>query len=143
VSRRWAHAAAIAIGAGDAVTGALLVAAPDVVLLLLRIAAPAAPATIFLRWIGVFVLAVGAAYLLPFAAEEPERSARLRGAVAWTALARLSVTTFVSCAVLAGALGTGWCFVGTYDGLLAVAQLALVARGAFGEAAPAGPRRVR
>jgi len=128
----WASAAALAIGAGDAATGALLVARPSTVVELLRLTPPPADAEIFLRWVGVFVLAIGLAYMTPFAAPEPERSSRLRGALAWTALARLAVTAFVSCAVLAGALDQGWCFIGTYDGVVGVAQLALLSRGVFG-----------
>ena len=124
---------ALFVGLGDAATGLLLLVAPDLTLRLLGLDAISAEAGIFLRWVGVFVLAVGGAYLLPLGQREPERSARLRGAMAWTGGARLLVAGFVAVAVLSGALAERWCFVGGYDGVVAIAQLALLARGVFGE----------
>lgn len=125
---RWQLAALIALGAGDLVTGALLVAAPTFAFAQLGFAPVAPAATIFVRWIGVFVAALGAAYLLPFrVVDKRERDERLRAALEWTALARLAVAAFVAFAVLTAALPEGWCFVGSYDALAATAQLALLA----------------
>jgi len=124
----WQFAVVIALGAGDLVTGALLVVAPAVVFRLLGFAPAPDEATIFVRWIGVFVAAIGGAYLLPFRlAAGRERQERLRATLEWTALARLAVATFVAAGVLAVALPEGWCFVGSYDALAASAQLALLA----------------
>ena len=52
----------LAVGSMDAVTGLLLIAAPAAVLQLLEIPPPSQEALEFLRWIGVFVLAVGLSY---------------------------------------------------------------------------------
>lgn len=120
------------VGLGDAATGLVLLAAPALFLRLFGFEPLPGEALVFVRWIGTFVLAVGCAYLLPFAEREPERAARLRGALSWTAAARLLVAAFVAVAVLSGALVVRWCFVGAYDGVVAIAQLALLSRGAFG-----------
>jgi hypothetical protein len=110
-----------------------LIAGPSWTLRQLGLTPVSGEAEIFVRWIGLFVFAVGAAYLAPFAAPEPERSARLRGALAWTAGARLLVVGFIALAVLSSALPEGWCLVGSYDGVVAIVQLALLSRGSFGE----------
>lgn len=125
---RWQRRAIQALGAGDLATGVLLVISPATVeaLLFLRPSPPAA--AVYVRWIGVFVAAVGAAYLLPFRIrDEAARRERLRFVLEWTAWARLAVATFVGSAVLAAALPDGWCLVGSYDALAASGQLALLA----------------
>jgi hypothetical protein len=125
---RWQLAALVALGAGDLVTGVALVAAPAFVLGLLGFAPVTPAATIFVRWIGVFVAAIGGAYLLPFrVGDKRERHERLRAALEWTALVRLAVAAFVAIAVLTAALPERWCFVGGYDAFAATAQLALLA----------------
>jgi hypothetical protein len=121
-----------AVALGEIATGSALIAAPVAVATLLA-GAPPSNAAIFLRWIGVFVLAVGTAYLTPrFAADGPERWSRLRGTLNVTTLARLLVAVFVAGSVAAGTLAAGWIVVGVYDGAIAVLQVALLARGAFG-----------
>ena len=52
----------LAAGVMDAVTGLMLVFVPGLVLSLLMIEAPSPEAMVYLRWIGVIVLAVGLSY---------------------------------------------------------------------------------
>jgi len=125
---RWQRRAIVALGAGDLATGALLVLSPATVESLLFLAPSAPAASIYVRWIGVFVAAVGGSYLLPFRSHDPRaRRERLRLALEWTAAARLAVAAFVGTAVLTAALPEGWCLVGIYDALAASGQLALLA----------------
>ncbi len=124
---------AMVIGAGELATGAHLLASPATVEAGLGLAPSPAAATIFLRWIGVFVSAVGLAYLAPWlASRADERALRLRFALETTAAVRLFVAFFVVSAVAAGGLAAGWIGVGAYDGLLGIGQILLLARGAFG-----------
>ncbi len=119
-------------GASDASTGVVLMLAPRLALSALGLPVPAD--TIFLRWIGVFVFVVGLAYAYPFLWREPHaRAARLCAAFELTAVARLAVAGFVAVAVGAGALEFGWLGVGAFDAALALAQIALLARGAVGD----------
>lgn len=132
----WQRRAIQALGAGDLATGVLLVISPATVETLLFLRPSPAAAAIFVRWVGVFVAAVGAAYLLPFRVrEESARRERLRFVLEWTAWARLAVATFVGAAVLTAALPDGWCLVGSYDALAASGQLALLASWARRDAA--------
>jgi len=125
---RWQRGAIVALGAGDLATGVLLVLSPATVESLLGLAPSPPAASVFLRWVGLFVAAVGAAYLAPFRiAAAASRRERLRFALAWTAWTRLAVAAFVGAAVLAAALPDGWCLVGSYDALAASGQLALLA----------------
>ena len=125
---RWQQMAVVALGAGDLLTGALLVASPATVERLLGIAPSPPEAAIFMRWIGLFVAVVGAAYLLPFRwPAGAARLERLRATLEWTAIVRLAVAAFVGAGVLSAALPETWCFVGSYDALAATGQLALLA----------------
>lgn len=122
-------------GGGDAVTGLLLVAAPALVLRLLGIAAPSGDLA-YLRFVGVFVGCVGLAYLWPWLSRDAgRRSRRIVSAVEMTAGIRLAVALFLGVAVAAGTLDLPWITVGVYDALVATAQLGLLARGGFGDAA--------
>jgi hypothetical protein len=91
--------------------------------------------SIWLRWIGVFVTAVGVLYLLPLAGSSRWLRARLRFGLEATSTVRVLVATFVAVSILTDALSTGWALVGVYDAAVAVGQLALLARGAFAEEA--------
>lgn len=131
----WVRVAVFAIGAGDAATGLALVAAPEWTGSHLGLPPVADEARIFLRWIGVFVLAIGLAYFHPWrTATERARRERLRSVLEWTAGARLLVAGFIASSVATGALAEGWCFVGAYDALVASGQLLLLARGAIPDA---------
>ena len=123
-----ARALCVVAGAADLGTGVALLAAPALVLGVLG--APAVVDAIAWRWIGVFVAAVGAAYLYPFVLRR-RRAPRLPAVVEVTALARIAVALFVGTQILAGALPAGWWLVAGTDAGLAAAQLALHARGDF------------
>lgn len=121
-------------GGGDALTGLLLVAAPALVLRLLGVAQPQGD-LVFLRFVGVFVGCVGLAYLYPWLLRDgAHRTGRVVTAVELTAVFRLAVALFLGVAVAAGGLDLPWATVGVYDALVAMAQLALLARGSFGRA---------
>lgn len=105
-------------GAMDAATGLLLVFAPERVLELLGIAAPAAESRVFLSWIGVFVASVGLSYVLV-----------LRGAAAaatvwtFTALVRFAVACFLMLQIRAGNLPLAWATVALADAGVAALQM--------------------
>jgi hypothetical protein len=132
---RFGWAFCLVAGFGDAATGLLLALRPALPLALLGLPAPPAGAGIYLRWIGVFVAAVGAAYLYPWLVPgRGERRGRLRAALELTAGARLAVAGFLGAAVLGAALGEGWLLVGFYDAVVGLAQLAFLTLGVFDDA---------
>jgi hypothetical protein len=112
---------ALALGAGlmDAATGAALVVAPAFVLAGLRVPSVGPETVVFLRWIGIFVGAVGLAYLwaLLRGGVGP-----LRDAFAFTALVRALVGGFVAFEVIRGGLAPGWSLVAVTDLGLAALQ---------------------
>jgi hypothetical protein len=123
-------------GGGDAATGLLLLAAPQLVLRLLGTTAPGDD-LILLRFVGVFVGSVGLAYLYPWLLHPwllRDRGLRVRTAIEITAGVRLAVALFLGFAVLTGRLDLPWATVGAYDALVATAQIGLLARGFFGAA---------
>lgn len=119
-----------AVGAGELATGAALLIAPGWVCRALG-ASPVAEAWIWLRWIGIFVAAVGALYLFPLFGGSALRGLRFRFALEATSLVRLLVAAFVAISILTDALETGWALVGVYDAAVGVGQLALLVRGVF------------
>ncbi len=121
---------AAAVGAGDLATGAALVAAPLSTLALLGVS-PLPSEPVFQRWIGAFVLAVGLAYLYPFALAGARRATRLATVFEVTALARGAVALVAGGAVAAGALDPSWIAVPLYDAAVAAVQIALLRRGAW------------
>lgn len=113
-------------GGGDLLTGLLLLARPAAALAPLGLTVPA-ECWVFLRWIGLFVAAVGTIYLQPWRLPPgSERRSRLRAALEITALVRLAVAAFVAGAVLAAELAAPWLAVGGYDALVALGQLFLL-----------------
>ncbi|HYU33877.1 MAG TPA: hypothetical protein VEW48_17120 [Thermoanaerobaculia bacterium] len=116
-------------GGGDAATGLLLLIAPRLVLRLLGAATPEGD-LVLLRFVGVFVGCVGLAYLYPWI-----RKHRLMAAIEMTSGVRIAVALFLGIAVATGRLDLPWATVGAYDALVALAQLALLARGFFGDVA--------
>ena len=86
---------------------------------------PAEP--VYLRWLGAFVLGVGAAYLLAFLplAGAP---ARRRTVLEVTAVQRGAVALFVATAAASGALPGGWWTVAVFDGSLALLQVGVLRR---------------
>jgi hypothetical protein len=125
------RALALCAGLSDTATGVLLVVAPGLVLSMLGLPLPSEP--VYMRWIGVFVASVGFAYALPFLRPAgPERTARLVAVFEVTAVVRFAVAAFLAATVGCGALETGWLTVGAFDAVVALAQFALLARGAAG-----------
>jgi len=114
-------------GLCDAATGALLVASPGRVLVLMRVGAPPAE-PVYLRFIGVFVASVGLAYLYPLVFGA---AGRLAVVFEVTALVRAAVALFVTVAVAAGALTPPWLSVAFTDAAFAVLQLGLLRKGAL------------
>lgn len=128
---RW-----LALGAGamDFSTGLGLVFAPALVLPLMRVAVPAGDGLVFLRWVGAFVGAVGASYLLALMRGD---GARLRAVLEFTILFRLAAGGFSAAAIGLGWLPMAWASVPAADFALVVAQVWLLRRGGMG---PRGAR---
>jgi len=121
-------------GGCDLATGLGLVAAPYTVLAWMGIGGVAGGAWIYLRFVGVFVAGVGAAYLYPLllsALGGSDRPGRLPVVIEVTALLRTGVALFVTGAVAAGALDVPWLSVAATDAVLAALQLWMLRRGMF------------
>lgn len=118
------------VGAMDACTGLLLIFAPHFTLRLLGIAPPSPEATVFLGWIGVFVMSVGLSYGL--ALVRP-----IHGEPVWafTSLVRIAVAIFVTARVLDGSLESRWWLVAFADASVAISQI-LILRAAWWKEAP-------
>lgn len=127
--RRIAVAFCVLAGGGDALTGLLLLAAPGLVLRLLGLPAPA-DGLALVRFVGVFVACVGLAYFYGLS-----RRYRLVPAIEMTAGIRLAVGLFLGVAATVGELEPPWLLIGAYDAIVATAQLGLLARGMFADAA--------
>lgn len=124
---RWL---ALVAGAMDLGTGAGLVLAPAWTLGWMQVAPPGAEALVFLRWVGAFVGAVGASYLVALARGG---AGRLREVLATTILFRIAAGGYCAAAVAGGALEPRWVVVAVTDlGLVAV-QAWLLKRGGWGD----------
>lgn len=127
-------------GSCDLITGLALIAAPGTVLGWMGIAGVPEVAWPYLRFVGAFVAGVGASYLYPLwpwllsVLGTGERPGRLPAIIEVTALVRTGVALFLVGAVAAGALSAPWLSVAATDATLAVLQLWLLSRGAFGRA---------
>jgi hypothetical protein len=121
-----ARVLALIAGCMDLGTGLGLVAAPAWTLGWMAVATPGAEALVFLRWVGAFVGAVGASYLVALARGGAER---LREVLATTILFRLAAGGYCTFAVLGGALEPRWGLVAATDLGLVVAQVWLLRRG--------------
>ena len=124
---RW-----LATGAGamDFLTGLGLVFAPALVLPLMRVAMPAGDGLVFLRWVGAFVGAVGASYLLTVVLGG---SVRLRAVMEFTIPFRLAAGGFSGAAVLLGWLPAMWASVPVTDLALVGVQVWLLKRGGWSD----------
>jgi cytochrome c oxidase cbb3-type subunit 1 len=118
----------LALGAGclDAGTGLGLVFAPELVLGLMGASVPGAEALIYLRWVGAFVAAVGASYLIALVAGG---GARLRAVFEFTIVFRLAAGLFSAVAIARGWLGPVWVSVPLADFALAAVQVWLLRKG--------------
>jgi hypothetical protein len=123
----------LAVGAGamDLLTGLGLVVVPQWVLPLMRVAMPAGDAMVFLRWVGAFVGAVGASYLL---AVDRGGADRLQGVLEFTIPFRLAAGCFSAAAVGLGWLPGMWVSVAMTDLVLVGVQVWLLNRGGWDRA---------
>ncbi|HEX6850455.1 MAG TPA: hypothetical protein VF139_03545 [Candidatus Polarisedimenticolaceae bacterium] len=124
----WNAGRLLLTGSGicDLATGAALVTAPAWVFAVLRLPALPEESWILMRWLGVFVGCVGFAGVWPNFAP-----ARHAAAAEITTVARLAVAGFLAVAVCGNALPSAWLLVGTFDAIVALAQLAFRARGDY------------
>ena len=131
-ARAWLQARMLAAVAGsmDLSTGIGLVFQPAWTLACMRVAAPGTEALVFVRWVGAFVAAVGASYLVALARGG---SGRLRAVLETTALFRAAAGGYCGLAVASGALEVRWLAVTAADLALVVAQVWLLKRGGWGD----------
>ena len=110
------------IGLSDAVTGALLIIAPEFALRLMGLHAPS-DALPFLSFIGAFVLSVGLACLYG-AWVMVRRGSPCKVEAVWllTAITRASVAIFVVTQILAQTLEAGWLSVAISDSACVLIQ---------------------
>lgn len=117
---RWL---ALFAGAMDFCTGLLLIGAPGFALDLMRVPPVSPGETVYLRWVGAFVAAVGATYLWAFFRAG---LLRLRFTLELTLFFRLAAGSYSAWAILQGALNPAWWTVPVTDFLLFAVQLGLL-----------------
>jgi len=115
-----------AVGAMDFATGLALMVAPAFTLARMGAAVPGAEALGYVRFSGAFVAAVGASYWLALLRGG---TARLRGALEFTLVARLAAGGFAGLAVATGLFDRAWLTVAATDLVCAAAQAWMLARG--------------
>ena len=110
----------IAVGGMDAFTGALLLATPSRVLELLQIPPVGDEASLFLRWIGIFVMGVGLSYFFGLGRKG-------QGEAIWyaTALIRTMVAVFLTTAILTDQMPMPWLLVAITDASVAIIQISI------------------
>ncbi len=111
-------------GAVDSATGLMLIAEPETTLTLFG-AQAVDSGLVYLRFVGVFVAAIGLSTLFPLTLNPQARWARLPTVLETTALTRLAVAVFVAVCIWADALTLPWVVVCLTDLLVASAQLTL------------------
>jgi hypothetical protein len=116
---------ALAAGAMDFGTGLGLVFLPGPTLRLMLVAEPGAEALVYVRFVGVFVAAVGFTYLRALLRGRRED---LVAALRVTIPFRLGAGTFCLWAAATGRLGPAWLGVTAADWLLAAAQAWILRR---------------
>lgn len=133
--RRWIRVYCALAGSCDALTGLLLLTAPEFTLKLMRIAAPTPEQSIYLSFIGAFVGSLGLFYLYPFVHGcSPRTDAMLDVVLRLTALSRVVVGSFVALSLLRGLLPFAWISVAVTDLALAAAQIAILRGGVLTDA---------
>ncbi len=115
----------IGMGSMDALTGLLLILAPELVLRLLKIAPPSQDALVYLSWIGVFVMAVGLSYGIALG----KRLQHGEAVWAFTSLVRVSVAIFLTVKICQGLLEPAWALVALSDGIVASVQIWVLRKG--------------
>jgi hypothetical protein len=112
----------LVIGLSDALTGALLIVAPEFTLGLMRLHVPA-DALPFLSFIGAFVQSVGLACLYgAFLTWRHCAASAIEAVWLLTAITRAAVAIFVLQSVMTGALEAGWLSVAVTDGACVLVQ---------------------
>ena len=117
---RLARGFGLAAGLMDFTTGVGLVAVPALTLHAMGVATPGAEALTFVRFVGAFVGAVGASYLVALASG---RLDRLWAVFRVTTLFRVAAGSFVAWAVATGQLEARWLTVTATDIVIAAAQV--------------------
>lgn len=123
---KGARGLAVAAGGLDFATGLGLVSVPAFTLARMGAPIPGGEALLYVRFVGVFVAAVGASYLGALALGG---AARLRNVFGFTLPFRIGAGTFTGLAVALGALAPAWLAVTATDFALAGAQGWLLAKG--------------
>ncbi len=120
----------LALGAGglDFCTGVGLMTVPALMLRLMFVPVPGAEALVYLRWLGAFVMAVGASYLWALGRKDV---VLLRHTLELTVIFRIAVGLFSTWALMSGLLPPMWTNVPVTDFGLAAAQIWLLRRGVF------------
>jgi hypothetical protein len=111
------------VGCLDFFTGLGLTLVPKQILPLMRVPVPGEEALVYLRFVGVFVMAVGACYLWTLFRFGRER---LRTMLELTLLFRLAAGIFSAAAITLNWLAPAWVSVPITDLALAAIQLWLV-----------------
>lgn len=121
----WSRWLALAAGLMDTTTGAGLLVVPAWTLRAMGVNPPGAEALPFVRFVGVFVGAVGSSYLLAWWRGEDRA---LRSAFDFTRLFRGGAGAFTGAMVLLGGWPPAWLAVTATDLALVVVQSMLLAR---------------
>lgn len=114
------------VGAMDTATGVALIAAPAFTLVHMGAKVPGAEALAFVRFVGVFVAAVGSSYLFALAFGGV---ARLRTVLEITALVRVAAGVFTGVAVATKYFEPAWLAVTATDLTCAALQAWLLLKG--------------
>lgn len=114
-------------GMCDLLTGVVLLFAPNLILEILNTTV-SDEAVVFVRYVGVFVFAVGLSYFLPYFCGGRICSRDERIFYTWlvTAAIRCCVATFVFFELCLGELGINWLIVAMTDAVLAAMQFYFV-----------------
>lgn len=122
---RWTRWLALAAGALDTATGAGLVLLPAWTLERMGVTPPGTEALGFVRFVGVFVGAVGLSYLVAWARG---KDASLRAVFDFTRIFRAGAGTFTGVMVFAAGWPPAWLAVTLADLGLVVVQSVILAR---------------
>lgn len=122
---RFARGFALVAGLADFFTGVGLLAWPAFTLGAMGVAVPGAEARTFVQFVGAFVGAVGASYLMALASRRVDR---LWAVFRFTTLFRVAAGTFVAVMVATGRLEWKWLSVTATDAAIAGVQLWLLTR---------------
>lgn len=123
---RFARTFSLIVGVMDLGTGLGLLLAPDFTLHQMHVTPPSGEALAFMRFVGVFVGAVGFSYLWAIATRDP---LRLRTTLLLTAFFRAGAGIYTGVAVATGTFEAAWLAVTVTDLACVGLQSWLVAKG--------------